>query len=64
MKGRRVYKAYKFKKVDRVKGPNGLDIHVEKEGCAGCTALYMNIAYDQGRKDERKNKVRMLSRVR
>ena len=53
---RRPYKAYKFKKVDRVKGPDGLDIHVEKEGCAGCTALHMNIAYEQGRKDERNHR--------
>jgi hypothetical protein len=56
MKTKRPYKAYKFRGVQRVKGPDGLDVHVEKEGCAGCTALHMNIAYEQGRKDERNHR--------
>ena len=53
-KDTRRYKAYEFKNkgkiYPRVKGPGGFDVHIDDEGCAGCTALYMNIAYEAGRK--------------
>lgn len=46
------YKAYKFKSkgkvYDRVRGPNGLDIYSGHADCAGCLAVYMNIAYREG----------------
>lgn len=55
----RAYKVYKFinhgKVYDRVKGPNGLDIGIFCP-CAGCYALYMNIAYEEGKLCARKKK--------
>ena len=53
---KRPYKAYEYKGIGRVKGPNFIDVHIEEVGCAGCTAMYMNIAYEQGRKDERNHR--------
>lgn len=55
----RPYKAYEFKNqgktYGRVRGPNKLDIGILC-ACAGCYALYMNIAYEEGRKSCGKKK--------
>jgi hypothetical protein len=50
------YKAYKFKHGDRVKGP-GMDIGILC-ACAGCYALYMNLAYNEGYKNARRKTIR------
>lgn len=54
---KRPYKEYRFLGLRRVKGPGGLDIYPNC-GCAGCFALYMNIAYEAGCKSALQKKKR------
>ena len=49
---KRIFKKYKFKGHWRVRAGKAKDPEVDLSlscKCAGCIALYMNIAYDMGR---------------